>query len=154
MIDLAVPRDIDPALGDYENCFLYNLDDLQQVVQQNLNERQSQVGMVEEIIASETLEFMDWYETLSVVPLIKVLCTAVSTIFATMKWDKLKSKLAHLKDDDLALIDKFAYQLSKKFLHLPTSRIKENPNKLAKMSHTDIVRFLFGLDEGSKKGGK
>ena len=147
MIDLAVPRDIDPALGDYENCFLYNLDDLEDVVQQNAADRISQVDLVEEIVASEAADFIRWYESLAVVPLLKSLHESVERIRSS-EVDKMLGKLGHLSPGDRKLVDRLTVQIVKKILHAPTSRLKKDPRKLAEMSPAEMVRFLFELDKG------
>jgi len=147
MIDLAVPRDIDPALTDYENCFLYNLDDLENVVQQNAAERASQMGQVEEIVAAEAADFIRWYETLAVVPLLKSLHEHVESI-RSAEVDRLRGKLSRLSPGDRELVERLTTQLVKKILHSPTSRLKNDPHKMSQMSPAEIVRFLFGLDKG------
>ena len=152
MIDLAVPRDIDPTLTEYENCFLYNVDDLETVVEKNLEVRKSQIGLVEEIVASESDEFMYWYESLAVVPLIKNLHDHLNRI-RSEEVGKVLGKLSHLSEDDRALVEKLSVQIVNKFLHEPTSRIKEDPGKLDKMNPVELLRFLFGLDKGGA-GGK
>jgi glutamyl-tRNA reductase len=154
MIDLAVPRDIDPGLAEYENCFLYNIDDIESVVQQNLEERRSQVGLVEDIVAAETAEFMSWYESLSVVPLIRSLHAHLNSI-RSEEVNKVLSRMGHLSQDDRELVERFSLQMLNKFLHGPTSRIKEDPGKLAQMNPAELIRFLFGLDqEGGADGGQ
>jgi len=145
MIDLAVPRDIDPALADYDTCFLYNIDDLETVVAKNVEERRGQVELVEEIIAGEAADFMKWYESLAVVPLIKSLHDRMNRI-RSEEVDKALGKLGHLSEDDRRRIEKLTVQMLKKFLHGPTSRIKENPRKLAGMDPVELLRFLFKLD--------
>ena len=145
MIDLAVPRDIDPALADYDTCFLYNIDDLETVVTRNVEERRGQVELVEEIIAGEAADFMKWYESLAVVPLIKSLHDRMNRI-RSEEVNKVLGKLGHLSEDDRRRIEKLTVQMLKKFLHGPTSRIKENPRKLAGMDPVELLRFLFKLD--------
>jgi len=147
LIDLAVPRDIDPALAELENCFLYNIDDLQGVVQANVQERQSQVGMVEEIVESECTEFMSWYESLAVVPLIRSLHAKMDSL-RRREVEKVLGKLSHLSESDRQLVESFSVQMLNKFLHAPTSRIKADPGALSRMDPAQLMRFLFGLDNG------
>jgi len=153
MIDLAVPRDIDPALADYDTCFLYNIDDLESVVEKNVEERKSQIELVEEIIASEAADFMKWYESLAVVPLIKSLHDHMDRI-RSAEVEKALGKLGHLSEDDRRTVEQLTVQMLKKFLHSPTSRIKENPRKLARMGPAELLRFLFKLDEEGAGGRK
>jgi glutamyl-tRNA reductase len=153
LIDLAVPRDIDPRLADYDNVFLYNIDDLMAVVERNVEDRKSQVGLVEDIINSELSQFMDWYEALAVVPLIKTLHEHMNSIRAS-EVDRLIGKLGPLSDEQRAQVDNLTISVMKKFLHGPTSRLKENPRKLARMEPVELLKFLFMLDEGGSGGGK
>ncbi|MBW7995392.1 MAG: glutamyl-tRNA reductase [Candidatus Glassbacteria bacterium] len=153
LIDLAVPRDIDPSLADYDNVFLYNIDDLMAVVESNVEDRKSQVGLVEDIIASELNQFMEWYESLAVVPLIKTLHEQMNRIRAG-EVDKVMGKLGQLSEEQRSLVEHLTVSVMKKFLHGPTSRLKENPRKLARMEPVELLKFLFMLDEGDSGGGK
>lgn len=149
LIDLAVPRDIDPRLAEYESCFLYNIDDLQNVVQANVQERCSQVGLVEEIVEAECLEFMNWCESLAMTPLIQSLHDQMNSL-REKEVGKVLGKLKHLSESDRQLVESFSVQMLNKFLHNPTSRIKSDPGALSKMDPAQLIRFLFGLDNGSR----
>ncbi len=153
LIDLAVPRDIDPELAEYDNVFLYNIDDLTAVVERNLEDRKSQVGLVEDIIGGELVQFMDWYESLAVVPLIKTLHEHMNTIRAG-EVDKVMAKLGALSEEQRSQVEHLTVALMKKFLHGPTSRLKGDPRKLARMEPVELLKFLFMLDEGEPGGGK
>lgn len=145
MIDLALPRDIDPALAGLENCFLYNLDDLESVVQQNVAERVSQVGLVNKIVDAETVEFIRWYESLDLVPLVKSLRENAERI-RSAEFEKVKGRLCPA---DREIAGRLSSQIVNKILHGPVSRIKEDPRKLAEMGAAEMLRFLFELDDGS-----
>ncbi|OGG06203.1 MAG: glutamyl-tRNA reductase [Candidatus Glassbacteria bacterium RIFCSPLOWO2_12_FULL_58_11] len=151
MIDLAVPRDIDPALAEYDNAFLYNIDDLVSVVEKNVEERRSQIGLVDEIVATEAAEFMSWYESLAVVPLIRSLHDRMNRI-RSEELNRALGKLEHLSENDRQQVERLTVQMLNKFLHGPTSRLKENPAKLARMEPAELLRFLFMLDEEGAGG--
>lgn len=153
LIDLAVPRDIDPELAEYDNVFLYNIDDLMAVVERNVEERKGQVGLVEDIIASELNQFMEWYESLAVVPLIKTLHEEMNRIRAG-EVERVMGKLGQLSEEQRGMVEHLTVAVMKKFLHGPTSRLKENPNKLARMDPVELLKFLFMLDEGGSGGKK
>ncbi|HLA38652.1 MAG TPA: glutamyl-tRNA reductase, partial [Candidatus Glassbacteria bacterium] len=153
IIDLAVPRDIDPALANLDNVFLYNIDDLTSVVEKNVEERRSQVALVDEIVAGEARDFMTWYESLSLVPLIKTLHERMNSIRAE-EVNKALGKLAHLSSADRQQVEYLSQAVLKKFLHGPTSRLKEDPRKLAGMQPAELLRFLFMLDEEGRNGGE
>jgi glutamyl-tRNA reductase len=70
MIDIGVPRDLDPAINDLDNVYLYNIDDLKEVVEENRERRQAAAIQAERLVAAETLKFMDWLKTLEVYPTI------------------------------------------------------------------------------------
>ena len=153
LIDLAVPRDIDPALSDYENVFLYNIDDLTAVVERNLEERKSQVGLVEDIISGELEQFMVWYDSLALVPLIRTLHEHMDSIRSS-EVDRMMNKLGPLSQEQRSMVEHLTVAVMKKFLHGPTSRLKEDPRKLARMEPAELLRYLFMLDEGGPGGGK
>lgn len=73
MVDIAVPRDIDPRVGDLPNVFLYDIDDLQGIVEANLAERERAAADITDMIGHEVLQFKDWVSTLGVVPVISAL---------------------------------------------------------------------------------
>jgi len=148
-----VPRDIDPHLAEYESCFLYNIDDLQNVVQANLQERCSQVELVEEIVEAECLDFMAWYESLAMTPLIRSLHEQMNSL-REKEVGKLLDRLKHLSESDRELVESFSVQMLNKFLHTPTSRIKSDPGAMSKMDPAQLVRFIFGLDSGSRDDRK
>lgn len=95
MVDIAVPRDLDPALSDVEGVFLYDIDDLEGIVEENLKERQAVAEEVELIIEAEIVAFKQWLNTLGVVPVISALREKALTIQAeTMQ--SIERKLPHL----------------------------------------------------------
>ena len=73
MVDIAVPRDLDPTIGELENVFLYDIDDLEGIVQANLEERKMAAEKIELMIEAEIVEFNQWMNMLGVVPVISAL---------------------------------------------------------------------------------
>ena len=95
MVDIAVPRDLDPALNDLEGVFLYDIDDLEGIVEANLQERRETAEKVELFIEAAIVEFKQWLNTLGVVPVISALREkALSIQSDTMQ--SIERKLPHL----------------------------------------------------------
>ena len=82
MVDIAVPRDLDPKIGDVPNVFLYDIDDLQGIVQANLAERERAANEITAMIQGEIVQFKDWFKTLGVVPVISALRKKAASIQA------------------------------------------------------------------------
>src|SRR5690606_1503489 len=80
MVDIAVPRDLDPKIGDLSNVFLYDIDDLQGIVEANLAEREHAAKEIDYLIGQEVVQFKDWFATLGVVPVISALRKKASSI--------------------------------------------------------------------------
>ncbi|SVE49519.1 uncharacterized protein METZ01_LOCUS502373, partial [marine metagenome] len=98
LIDIAVPRDIDPAIRDVDNVFLFDIDDLESVVAANRSEREDEILRVQSIVDEELNEFLHWFNSLSAAPLIKALRQRA----ADLQGDELgrwQGKLAHLSED-------------------------------------------------------
>lgn len=147
LIDIAVPRDIDPRAGQLPNVYLYNIDDLEAVCQANKREREKEIRKVETIIAAEVAKFFAWWESLGVVPTINALRYKAESIRQS-ELDKALSKLSHLSDRDRNIINALSVAIVSKMLHLPITRLKERYSN--GHDHTRTVRELFGLDEGSE----
>ena len=104
IIDIAMPRDVDPAVADEPNVFLYNIDDLQQIVDDNLGKRQKELPKADAIVASGTEEFWGWYSGLVVVPTIRDLRAHGESVRAE-ELEKALRRLAHLPPEDREAVD-------------------------------------------------
>ncbi|RXS86237.1 glutamyl-tRNA reductase [Geobacillus zalihae] len=124
MVDIAVPRDLDPALADLETVFLYDIDDLQDVVAANLAERQKAAARIEMMIEAELMAFSQWLQTLGVVPVIAALREKALAIQAeTMK--SLERKLPHLSERDWKVLNKHTKSIINQLLRDPILQAKE-----------------------------
>ena len=117
LVDLAVPRDVDPALGALDGCFVYDIDDLQAVVEQSLAGRRGEAGRAERLVAEEAERFREWRAARDVVPAIASLRARAEEIRAAEL-----AKLGRLSDEDRSLVETVTSQLVNKLLHLPTVR--------------------------------
>jgi glutamyl-tRNA reductase len=147
-IDIAVPRDLDPEINRIDNAYLYDIDDLQQVVEQNRGEREREATLAEAIVAEELGNVTAWLRTLEVVPTIATLREAIESI-KTGEMARLSNRLADLTDEQRANVEMLANSIVNKILHLPTVRMKEVAGRDECYLYVDAVRDLFGLDGSS-----
>jgi glutamyl-tRNA reductase len=148
--DIALPRDVEPAVGDITNVFLYNIDDLQQVVDDAIERRRAQVPAAERIIAEATEDFWSWYRSLEVVPFIRELRAQVEDI-RQREVDKALRSMATLSETDAAAVDALTRQILAKVLHRPTVRLKEAASNGREREIMRTMRYLLGLDEGEER---
>jgi glutamyl-tRNA reductase len=140
-IDIAVPRDVDPAVGDLDGCYLYDIDDLEAVVAETLAGRRVEAERAEQLVALEAERFKEWRATLDVVPAIASLRARAEEIRAAEL-----AKLGALPDDERRTLEAVTSQILNKLLHLPTVRMKEAAAGDSGQQVADVVRHLFGLE--------
>jgi glutamyl-tRNA reductase len=145
-LDLAVPRDVDPGLSGVDGCFVYDIDDLEAVVEASLAGRRSEAVRAERIVASEADRFREWQASLAVVPAIASLRARAEEIRAT-ELAKAEARLGRLPEGDRKLVEAVTSQIVAKLLHLPTIRMKEAAAAADGVVYADVVRHLFGLGE-------
>ncbi len=141
LIDLAVPRDVDPAVNDIDGCYLYDIDDLEAVVEATLSGRRREAERAEAIVAEEAERFRAWQASLDVVPTIASLRARAEEIRSA------ELSKAKLSDRERAAVDSITTQILNKLLHLPTVRMKEAAAAADAVLYADAVRHLFGLEE-------
>jgi glutamyl-tRNA reductase len=144
LIDIAVPRDIEPSVNDLDNVYLYDIDDLQGVVEWNKEERRREAARAEHIIDEETIKFQHWLQTLDVVPTIIAMRRKAEEIRVT-ELKKTMSQLAHLSDREKEAIVKMTESLVKKMLHDPIMFIKRKASRPSKQFYIDLVQQVFNL---------
>lgn len=145
IIDIAIPRDVEPAVGDEPNIFLYNIDDLRQIVDDNLGRRRAELPRAEAIIAQSVEEFWAWYSSLAVVPTIRDLRDRSESV-RQAELKRMLRKLGHLAPEDQAAIDALTRSLLNKLLHAPTVRLRQAAGNGRGTAILDTVRYLFELD--------
>jgi glutamyl-tRNA reductase len=147
MIDLAVPRDIDPAVGEHEGVFLYNIDDLQKIADQHWQDRQAKLEQSREIVEAGVAEFFQWQAAREVGPVIRELQARLGSIAeGELEW--LRPKLKNASPDDLVLIEQMLGRLVGKMLHDPSRALTEKSENGRGRIYVDTVRRLFNLEEG------
>ncbi len=137
MIDIAVPRNIDPAIAEKHSIFLYNVDDLEKIADENLKSRLKEMELASALIQSDVDEFMDWYEELEVVPVIVKLQKSFETIRKNELRKYRRRKLKHLSDEDFALVEELTGQIMTKTLHNPIMNLKKIRSDCASGAHSD-----------------
>jgi glutamyl-tRNA reductase len=150
ILDIAIPRDVEPALEEEPNVFLYNLDDLHQMVDENLDRRRSEIGPAEALVDEGVEEFWAWYTSLSVVPTIRELRAQTEEV-RQAETERILRRLQHLAPEDQEAIDLFARSLMNKVLHAPTVRLKEAVGNGRGTSVVDTLRYLFELDSTASR---
>ncbi|GGG20519.1 glutamyl-tRNA reductase [Paenibacillus abyssi] len=146
MVDIAVPRDLDPAIASVENAFLYDIDDLEGIVETNLEQRRNEAAKIEVMIAQELDEFKQWYKTLGVIPLIRTLQDKAASVHEdTMV--SLMNKLPDLNDHEKKVIRKLTKSIVNQLIHDPILRIKEMADDKHSKEAMDMFVKLFALEE-------
>jgi glutamyl-tRNA reductase len=145
ILDLAVPRDVDPAIAQIENVFLYDVDDLQTVAAQATARRRDEIPAAERIVDEETDFFWAWYGGLGVVPTIKQLRGRMEEIRAA-ELERVLRQLTHLNPEDRARVEQLSQSLLNKFLHQPTVALKTAAEEGRGYGLLEAVRRLFGME--------
>jgi glutamyl-tRNA reductase len=145
IIDIAIPRDVEPVVGDEAQVFLYNIDDLQQIVDANLGRRRSQLPHAEAIIAQAAQEYWGWYTSLDIVPTIRDLRSRSEEV-RQAELERMLRRMSHLAPEDQQAIDAMTRALLNKLLHTPTVRLREAASNGRGTAVLDTVRYLFELD--------
>ena len=153
LIDIAVPRDIDPAANKLDSIYLYDVDDLQGVVQANLKERQKEAAKAELIIKEEVGQFQNWLATLEVKPTIVALRQKMEKVRQT-EMEKTLSSFNALNDKERKAIESMTSAIINKILHHPTHILKQISNGDDSSLYIDAVRTLFDLPDPAEQKSK
>jgi glutamyl-tRNA reductase len=145
VIDVAIPRDVDPAVGDEPEVFLYNVDDLRKIVEEHVHLREGALPQAQKIIQSYSDEFSAWYASLQVVPVIQRMREEAEALRRS-EVERLLDGMRHLTPDDRARVEEFSRRLQNKLLHEPTSRLRRGMAEGSASQLVDAVRFLYGLE--------
>jgi len=145
LIDIAVPRDIDPRVKDIHNVYAYSIDDLETVVDENMAERRATAELARRIIREEVSEFMDWYNTRSVAPLIAALREKSEDI-RQREMEKYQKKLKKLDVNEQEAVDKLTKSLMNSLLKDPLLNLKELAQAQESEAYEDALAQLFDLE--------
>jgi glutamyl-tRNA reductase len=145
-IDIAVPRDVDPEINRINNAYVYDIDDLHGVIEENIESRKNESARAEQIIDDAVIRFEQWYESLDVVPTIKDLQNKLNAIFDA-ELHKTMHTLTHLSTDDIRAIERMNEAVIKKILHDPMQFLKNPGSHRDKSLYIDLIRNVFNLEE-------
>ncbi|MFZ0053184.1 MAG: glutamyl-tRNA reductase [Desulfobaccales bacterium] len=146
LIDIAVPRDLDPAINDLDNVYLYNIDDLQEVAEQGWQRRRQEVARAERLVVEETVKFQDWLLTLEVYPTIIGLKEKAAAI-CQAELKKTLSQLGPISEEQRQSLEVLLASVSQKLLHDPIIFLKRNHHRKNPHLELDLARRLFNLDQ-------
>jgi glutamyl-tRNA reductase len=158
-VDIAVPRDIDPSVNEIEGCYLYDVDDLERVVEESVAGRREEAVRAEAIVSEEAQRFRDWQLSLDVVPAI----ASLRALAESIREDELaraEGRLGSLSPSQRQAVESLTAQIVNKLLHPPTVRMKEAAAAADGVLYADAIRHLFALEEPTRsrdeagKGGE
>jgi glutamyl-tRNA reductase len=149
LVDLAVPRDLDPAIHELDGCYLYDIDDLEAIVAETLAGRRGEAQRAESIVAVEAEKFHEWHASLDVVPAIASLRARAEEI-REAELKKAEGVLGRLDANERSAVESLTAQIVNKLLHLPTVRMKQAAAAADGVIYAEAVRHLFGLGEDER----
>ncbi len=148
MIDIAVPRDIDPDVNNIENVYLYDIDDLKGVVDENLKERTKEAKKAERMVEEEVIKFSLWLNTLDILPIIQLIQKKGEAI-RQKEMERSRKKLSGLTDTQLKAIDVLTLSIVQKILNDPIVCLRKNClDEDLKSVLVDAASMLFNLEQG------
>jgi glutamyl-tRNA reductase len=152
VIDIAVPRDVDPEAGSLDQVFLYNIDDLQTIVKENLARRTSEVERAELIVREAVARFSTWMQSREVVPTVVALRQRFEAI-RQAELQRLEPKLAALPPEARARVDEVTHLIVEKLLLAPTEQLKAADDEAQAIAYADALNRLFSLTAAKRDPG-
>ena len=150
IIDIAMPRDVEAAAGEIEQVFLYNIDDLQATVRENLARRASEVARAEAIVNEEVDKFGGWFRSRGAIPTVVALRERFETI-RRAELERLDFKLSSLPPEARARVDEITHLIVEKLLLTPTEQLKSLGNSEAVAAYTEALTRLFASDRTERR---
>ncbi|MCL5267561.1 MAG: glutamyl-tRNA reductase [Bacteroidetes bacterium] len=145
IIDIGVPRNIDPSVKKITSVFLNDIDSLNLIVQKNLDMRRSEIPVVRRIIDEELNDFMKWYNSLEVGPTIKMLRDKIEKI----RVEEIKRNKNRINGTDADMVEEITRSIVNKILHEPLTNLKNVENGTSLVDRVKLMKSLFGLSEES-----
>jgi glutamyl-tRNA reductase len=149
IIDIALPRDVEPAAGEIEQVFLYNIDDLQATVRENLARRETEVASAQAIVADEVQKFAAWLRSRGAIPTVVALRQRFEQVRRS-ELERLEPKLASLSPEARGRVEEITRLLVEKLLLMPTEQLKALGDADTVTAYSEALTRLFGLDEAER----
>jgi glutamyl-tRNA reductase len=150
LVDIAVPRDLDPRINDVPGCYLYDVDDLQRVVHESLAVRREEAARAEELVAEATDGFRRWQLSRGVVPAITALRRRGEDIRES-ELVRARARLAGLSPSERRAVESLTAQIVNKLLHVPTVRLKDAAATPDGAVWAEAMRELFDLGDPERQ---
>lgn len=150
IVDIAVPRDVDPEITKLESVKLYNIDQLRNRVEHNLERRCNEINHARDIINEEVSRFLAWYQSLKAKPVITKLRQKAERIREQELQRALRRFECDLSDNDVRVVHDLSRRIVNKILHDPLTRLREEASEGNGDLYTATVRNLFSLEEHAK----
>ncbi len=149
-VDIAVPRNVDPTIHTHvDNAYVYDVDDLQSEVAENMKSRQAEVAAAEKIVDAELREWLKWARALNVNPTIVALRAKTKGVLVAELERSLGTRLKHLGESDRAALIQMIESATNKLLHAPTTRLKQAAGASDGNDLVRAARHLFDLPASS-----
>jgi glutamyl-tRNA reductase len=146
IIDIAVPRDVEPSVARLDQVFLYDIDDLQAIVTENMSRRTTEIERAEAIVREEVDRFGGWMQSREVLPTVIALRERFDAI-RQAELRRLEPKLAALSPEARARVDEVTHLIVEKLLLTPTEQLKATRDQTLAVTYTDAVNRLFALED-------
>ncbi len=143
IIDIAVPRNIEPSVGRIDNVFLYNIDNITELSNENLKQREQEITGVERIVAEELASFSSWWHEFEVRPLIRAMVSRAEEI-RRFHLERTMKKLPALNEEDKHRLEMMTRAIVNKILRDPIRNLKVNGNE--EHDYAELVKQLFHLE--------
>ncbi|MFQ5518400.1 MAG: glutamyl-tRNA reductase [Mariprofundus sp.] len=145
LVDIAVPRDIDPRIGDIDGAYLYDIDDLQQVVQGNVENREQEAELARQILKEEEIAFLGWLKSLESVPLIRNIQQQMD-IRRCEEIEKAKRYMKGFDAEQIEAVERFSKALMKRYMHPTMKTLKSLPDDIEGDLLMGAATRLFDLN--------
>lgn len=149
LVDIGVPRNIDPAAKDVENVFLYDLDSLNAMVRENVERREEEIPKIQAIIADELSSFYQWHAGLQANPTI----SALRELAERIRKEEIEKNYNRFEQKDRELLEIVTKRIVNKILHTPIVNLKNGHDQSLhdRLQKIDVIRKIFGLEESKEK---
>jgi glutamyl-tRNA reductase len=149
IIDIALPRDVEPTVGDLDQVFLYNIDDLQGIVKENLSRRSGELERAEAIVEEEALKFTTWLNSRDIIPTVVALRDRFEAIRQS-EIARLESRLSGLPPEARERLDEITQLIVQKLLLTPTEQLKSLDESIGAV-YSDALNQLFKLTDENQE---